>query len=88
MTTALIRRCDECGDEIPDGRALVLARFELQRADGAPSIIDAPLDLCAAGCFYAVMRRLFDTAMSSAFAVAADGAYPRSIVTPSAARRA
>ena len=87
MTTALIRRCDECGDEIPDGRAFVLSRFELQRADGTPAVVAEPLDLCSAECFYTVMRGLFDAAMSSPFAAAADP-HPRSIVTSAAARRA
>ena len=87
MTTALVRKCDVCHSEIPDGRAFVLSRFDLQRADGPPAVVDEPKDICSAECFFTLMRSLFDTAMNPVFAVAADP-HPRSIVTSSAARRA
>lgn len=89
MTTALVRKCDICHSEIPDGRAFVLSRFDLQRASGAPVVVE-PQDICGAECFYVLMRGLFDAAMSSAFA-AADAGSPLpagAIVRPTSARRA
>lgn len=70
MTTALVRKCDVCHAEIPDGRAFVLSRFDLQRADGAPAVVAEPRDICSAECFYALMRSLFEAAMTDERGVA------------------